>query len=301
METKKQMIIDYINYICKLINEQYPGAINEEQNQKAITMFIDSPDDLTIIKAKINELAQQVVKNYLKRYERLTNPDFIKENHKVIYDQLEILIKKLNEKNVDYQLAGALCAYIKYGEESKRVHEDIDISLNEEDISKFREVCEEMGLQFSDKRFNSPRVLKNGIPSGEHEVIATLDGSDFHIGVFCFQRINGIVINKGYYHNEDGDIYTRNEIMPLELAKEVFGREIVNYRGQTLIITPPEYIYKLKSYTKKDKDKMDLAFMENKIDKAKLARLSLLKPTIEHVKVELPADLNITELPKISR
>ena len=67
MEAKKQMIGDYINYICKLIDEQYPGVINEEQIQKAIAMFIDSPDDLTIIKAKINELAQQVVKNYLKR------------------------------------------------------------------------------------------------------------------------------------------------------------------------------------------------------------------------------------------
>ncbi len=53
-----------------------------------------------------------------------------------------------------------MCAYIKYGVESNRIHDDIDINLNEADISKFKEVCEEMGLQFHDDRLTTPRILK---------------------------------------------------------------------------------------------------------------------------------------------
>ncbi len=34
--------------------------------------------------------------------------------------------------------------------------------------------------------------------------------------------------------------------MNSELANEIFGREQVDFRGQKLTITPPEYVYRLK-------------------------------------------------------
>lgn len=74
--------------------------------------------------------------------------------------------------------------------------------------------------------------------------------------------------------------------MPPEMAYEVFGREIVDFRGQPIIITPPEYIYKLKSYTKNDKDMIDLAFMEKRIKREKLQRILSLSTKVEHVKID---------------
>ena len=288
MSEKKQMIKNYITQVAIKVNKQYQGLIDEDKINKAIGMFTDSTEEYDAIVQRINELVNQVIQNYLKEQEKRFDPKLVKENHEEIYSKLEVLIKKLNEKGVDYQLAGALCAYIKYGVESDRTHDDIDINLNESDMNKFKEVCEEMGLQFHDNRLTTSRILKNGIPSGEHEVIATLDGSDFHIGAFCFERKpDGTVINKGYYHDENGQIFSRNDIISPQLAGEIFGREQVEFRGQRLFITPPEYIYKLKSYTHNSKDKVDLLFMESRIDRDKLARINELSKTshIEHKKI----------------
>lgn len=290
MGEKNKKISEYIVNISSRMNEQYNGIMNDEKIQRAIDMFSNSDLPYEEIIEQINKLASQVIKRYIEEKEKRFNPELVKENHKEIYDKLEILIKKLNERGVDYQLAGALCAYIKYGVESSRTHDDIDINLNESDMNKFREVCEEMGLQFHDNRMTTPRVLKNGIPAGDHEVLATLDGSDFHIGAFCFERKpDGTVINKGYYHDDSGQIYTRDEVISPELAEEIFGREEVNFRGQKLVITPPEFVYRLKNYTKKDKDLVDIMFMEGRIDKSKLERINELskKSKIEHNKVNI--------------
>ena len=288
MLEKNQMIKNYITQVASKANEQYQGLIDDDKINKAMGMFADSTEEYDTIVQRINELVNQVIQNYLKEQEKRFDPKLVKENHEEIYSKLEVLIRKLNEKGVDYQLAGALCAYIKYGVESNRTHDDIDINLNESDMNKFKEICEEIGLQFHDNRLTTPRILKNGIPYGEHEVIATLDGSDFHIGAFCFERKpDGTVINKGYYHDENGQIFSRNDIISPQLASEIFGKEQVEFRGQKLFITPPEYIYKLKSYTHNSKDKVDLLFMESRIDRDKLARINELSKTshIEHKKI----------------
>ena len=65
---------------------------------------------------------------------------------------------------------------MKYGEESKRIHDDIDLNMNEDDLGKFGEVCRQLGFDFHDNRMNSPRVLQNGIPHGDHEVVAEIPG-----------------------------------------------------------------------------------------------------------------------------
>lgn len=200
--------------------------------------------------------------------------DNIKQNHNLIYKQLEILVKKLNDRGVDYSLTGSLCVYIKYGIESNRIHDDIDIHLNEYDIDKFCQVCEEMGLKFCDNRYTTPRVLKNGVPVGGHEIIANLDNSCFHIGVFCFERLaDGSIKKKGYYHDDLGHIWVKNDNFSLELSKEVFDNEQVIFKGHRLKINPPEYIYMLKQIIQKDKDKIDIEFMKDKIDKEKLRRI----------------------------
>lgn len=286
---KQQLIVKYIQHVANQLNQQYNGIINEEKLNRAIDMFKDSQLPYEEVIKQINDLVEKTIHIHLEEKEKRFNPDFVKENHEQIYSKLEVLVKKLNENNIDYQLAGALCAYIKYGVESNRTHDDIDINLNEEDIDKFKKVCEEMGLQFHDNRLTTTRVLKNGIPSGEHEVLATLEGSDFHIGAFCFERKqDGTVINKGYYHDDSGQIFSRDEIIEPELAKEIFGREEVDFRGQKLTITPPEFVYRLKKYTKNDKDLVDINFMNERINKNKLEQIENLSKTstIVHTKVK---------------
>lgn len=90
------------------------------------------------------------------------------------------------------------------------------------------------------------------------------------------RKQDGTIINKGYYHDEQGNVFSRNDTLSPELAQELFGMEKIDFKGQKIFITPPEYIYILKSYTQSEKDKVDLKFMESRIDRSKLARINEL-------------------------
>ena len=273
---KKDMRTRQITLLVQTYYDKFDFLHNEPVDLlvgKALDTFLDS--DLSI--DEINEKLVEIVAARKKAFEDRYDEDKVKDNHKEIYSRLEQLAKELNKEGIDYQLAGALCGYIKYGQESDRCHDDIDICLNEEQIGLFKKICLKLGLTFEDNRMDSPRVLKNGIPCGEHEVIARDPNSSFHIGVFPFERIeDGTIISKGYYHDEDGSPCVREEIYLRNIGVEVFGREEVDFRGIALPITPPEYVYMLKSYTKGQKDVHDIQFLSDKIDVEKLERLRKL-------------------------
>lgn len=272
-EDKKEARKDQISLLVKTYYDKFDFLKFESLDtltDKALSLFLDSDLSMDEINDKLIAAVMERKKIFDDRYDE----GKVHKNHEEIYRRLEEVVRLLNEAGVDYQLAGALCGYLKYGEESDRCHDDLDFNVNEEDIDKLRGICTSMGLSFEDNRLNSPRVLKNGIPSGEHEVIARDLGSDFHIGVFPFQRLeDGTVISKGYYHDEDGDSCVREEIYLPDAASEIFGREEIEYNGIPVIITPPEYVYCLKNYTRNQKDIHDLEFMEERIDRDKLTRI----------------------------
>src|SRR5699024_1513426 len=103
MSEKKQMIKNYITQIASKVNEQYQGLIDDNKMSKAIDMFTDSTEEYDTIVQRINELVNQVIQNYLKEQEKRFDPKLVKENHEEIYSKLEVLIKQLKEKGVDYQ------------------------------------------------------------------------------------------------------------------------------------------------------------------------------------------------------
>lgn len=288
MEESIKKINDYILNISKKINESYPNLINNVRILKIIEMFRTHDGSYEEKVKEVDKIFKKIVVDYVEEIKERAKPELVKINHQEIFSKLETLVRKMNAAKIDYQLSGALCAYIKYGIESKRTHDDIDINLNEADIDKFKQVCLEMGLNFYDNRLNSPRILENDIPVGGHEVIATLDNSNFHIGAFCFERKpEGNVIYKGYYRDENNHPCCKHIIFNNELSKEIFGYEKAYFNGQMIYITPPEYIYVLKQNIQKNKDILDLNFMENKIDKGKLNRINFLSLSnkIEFVKL----------------
>lgn len=252
---------------------------------KSLDLFLDT--DLTI--DEVNEKLLEAIASRKKALEDRYDSEKVRDNHETIYGHLELLARELHKEGIDYQLAGALCGYLKYDTESDRCHDNIDINLNEEDMSKFRKICIRLGLFFEDNRLSSPRVLKNNIPSGEHEVIARDPNSDFHIGIFPFERKeDGTVVSKGYYHDGDGTPCVREEIYSPELANEIFGGEEIDFRGTPITITPPEFIYILRNYTKNEKDMHDILFLEDKIDSGKVTKIQVLSrdgKVVQHVPV----------------
>lgn len=268
------LVQTYYNEFKFLQSESLESLVN-----KALDRYLDT--DLSI--EQINEEFAKIVLK--KREESKSEKNFyeentVKANHKEIYAKLEELVKLLNKAGIDYQLAGALCGYIKYGQESDRCHTDIDININEKDIDKLRSVCESMNLKFADNRFNSSKVLNDGKPVGEHEVIATDSNNDFHIGAFPFERLaDGTIITKSYYHDSNNNPCSKEDIISSQLAELIFENEPVNFRGEPIYITSPEYIYVLKAYTNSEKDKHDLKFLDDKIDRNKLKSIQELSKT----------------------
>ena len=248
--------------------------------EKVIAKYLDSNLSLDAIRRELEKLVEEKKKHLNAQFD----PTIVQKNHEFIYAKLRKLIKLLNRSGADYHLAGALAAYVYYGIESTRVHDDIDIHINEKDINKLKNACEAMGLKFHDKRLNSPRVLINGIPTGKHEISATSDKSDFHIGAFCFERMtDGSIISKGYYHDENNKACAREVILSPELAKEIYTRKPIYFHDLPVFITSPEYLYSLKNYTRTEKDLVDIAFLEKHIDREKLARMRILSKTDKHV------------------
>lgn len=262
---------------------------------KALDRFLETDLSIEQIEKELEKIVLEKKEAMQQRYGR----EEVVENHKVLYEQLGILVKLLNQEDIDFQITGSLSAYLKSGEESTRTHDDIDLYINEDDFEKFQNVCEKMNLVFEDNRLDSPRVLQNGIPVGEHEVIATKPDSDFHIGVFCFERlVDGNVIFRSYYHDEDNDPCVREEIIGKDLAKEILGKEKVTFQGESFYITPPEYVYLLKRYTNHQKDQHDIRFVEERLDPEVLGKLHTLSQTekfVQYAKLERESELEEEE------
>lgn len=77
MEEKNEWVINYINTLVKGINEQYGDIIKEDQRNKAIFMYKDSDKTIDQIKAELDELVKELIKNYLKGQQKVEE----KEKH----------------------------------------------------------------------------------------------------------------------------------------------------------------------------------------------------------------------------
>ena len=248
---------------------------------KALSIFLDSNLSIEEINTKIMDAVVSRKKALDERY----NSKNVLKNHEILYGRLEQVTRLMNEAGIDYYLAGALTGYIKYDEESDRCHDDIDFMINEKDLDAFRKVILDIGFFYEDSRIPSPRVLKNGIPSGEHEVIARDPNSDFHIGVFCFERLkNKTIISKGYYHDEDGNDCCREEVFSPKLASIVFHGEEVEFRNTPIRIIAPEYVYQLKNYTRHQKDLHDIQFLKTRIQMEIVGKIEELSRTDREVR-----------------
>ena len=97
MEEKNQYIDQYIKNISLQVNNQYgKELIDKDKIDRALTMFKDSSDDLeTEIIPKINQLAQQVIEDYL---EQRQMEEMMKKQQEIN----NLINQKINELNEKY-------------------------------------------------------------------------------------------------------------------------------------------------------------------------------------------------------
>lgn len=107
-----------------------------------------------------------------------------------IDNALNFICPKLNDLKINYYIVGAIGAYLSIGLRSNRIHDDLDILIEEKDVHLLKDVFENSEYDFYDNRYTSEKSLnENNYTDGEHEVIAKQKIKIFILDFSCLQKI----------------------------------------------------------------------------------------------------------------
>lgn len=187
---------------------------------------------------------------------------------------LKYVCPKLNALDIDYYVVGAVGAYLSLGVDSGRVHDDLDILIDEKYVDLLEGVFKDGEYAFCDNRYYSDKTLnEKNYTDGKHEVIAEAKDSDFHIGFFLFSKTDTQYTITEYFR--DGDKQLKLErTLPIKYFKYQYDDEPILYNGVEFKTVTPECIYKNKLGMNREKDKYDRGILSNFLDAERLDYLS---------------------------
>lgn len=290
-------LLDELSSIMSIDEEQrvrfIEGYKNLEVNQivKALAMQVylilgvESPHyeyALNIILDYFPEVNKTLddVKEFLDKMFRNMNDNkmALKDNHAIVKELLVKCVKVFNELGIDYYIVGALPCFIKTGQPLYRYHDDIDIMVNEDDMSLVQEAVNRLGLEFHDDRFPTrERFDEMQDERPPHTVLAQCLDNEFHLGFFCFRRENDNTITvREYMHrlvDEEVVVDVRERVSTKFGTSLRYEEEETVYEGVGFRTCAPEYVYFLKIYTQTPKDLADMRKLAPYIDKDKLMLL----------------------------
>lgn len=195
-----------------------------------------------------------------------TNKDFIDR-------VLKFVCETLNDKEIDYYVVGAIGAYIDAGIPIQRVHEDVDIMIEEKYVDKLKEIFDNTDFEFYDNRLTSNKALnEKGYTEGHHEVYLQYKYDDFHIGFFLYSRTD-VSYTMVEYFSEVGIQKRLERTLPIEFFELQYNCDLIDYLGVKLKVIRKEIIYKNKSVMNREKDLFDLEKLKPAIEKEKIDRL----------------------------
>lgn len=191
-----------------------------------------------------------------------------------INNTLKFICEKLNDNDINYYVVGAIGAYIDAGLPLERIHEDIDIMIEEKYIDKLENIFKNTDFEFHDNRMSSNKVLNEyGYTDGDHEVYAKYKYSDFHIGFFLFHYDdNSYTITE--YFNEKGKHKKLERTLPIEFFASQYNDDWITYLGFKLKVVRKETIYKNKLVMDREKDLFDIKKLKPTIESNKLDKLN---------------------------
>ncbi len=146
---KNKYIEDYIRNISSRINSQYgKELVDEDKISRALTIFKDSQDDLeTEIIPKINELAQQIIDNFIEHQkQREEMMERQREISELINKKIEDLNKKYPNLVSDNLRSSAVNNYINSDKPIEEIKKEISDKLtfmsqaHEEEITMINSV-----------------------------------------------------------------------------------------------------------------------------------------------------------------
>lgn len=260
MEEKKQNIENYIMEQVALLNNEYPGIINDEKVQEIITYYTNSPEDYESIITKINDRITNGIGDYQKQKkqaEMYYYPDAVEndresrsfEQIKECSDKLQKIMK---ESGLHIYYAGGMLPYVLLNEDSGRKHDDIDTICRMQDMEGLRDLFKKEGLYIPE--WDSKTYAKDGKDYG-FEI--KIDGVP--VGIYPFEYSEKKLTQ---YTFDPYNHYCKIKGMKLENIEDY----ITQYNGkdgQKYDATTLEFIKKMKDTNPRPKDIMDSNKIEN--------------------------------------
>lgn len=191
--------------------------------------------------------------------------DDMKDNLKIVDEAIKFISDKFNSININYYIVGAIGGYIDAGLPIMRSHDDLDIMIEEKDINIVKVVFNNSKYTFCDNRYDNNKTLnENGYTDGDHEVYASYNMSDFHIGFFLYSKDDEKYTIIEYF--KENNICKRLErSLPIDIFKYQYNDEAM-YGDIKVKVARKELIYKNKKVMNRDKDIFDVKNLEDKID-----------------------------------
>ena len=223
----------------------------------------------------VNEMKKILKKHFTSEIRENEN---LEENHNLVINTLTDFVTLFNEAGIDYYIVGALPCFIKTGEKLFRYHDDIHIMINENDIERLKELLELCAYDFYDDRFPTiERYYEMQQRDTPYKIIAKNKKNDFHIDFSCFRReLDQSITLREYIHRiENGKVAVdvlEKRTTP-EGTKLRFDDITTEYMNASFKTGTVEYMYHIKSSTKRQKDINDMKKIEPYIDKEKLKRI----------------------------
>ena len=159
-----------------------------------------------------------------------------------------------------------------------KIDKKLDAKANENDIEKLKELLELCAYDFYDDRFPTiERYYEMQQKDTPYKIIAKNKNNDFHIDFSCFRReLDQSITLREYIHRiENGKVAVdvlEKRTTP-EGTKLRFDDITTEYMNASFKTGTVEYMYHIKSSTKRQKDINDMKKIEPYIDKEKLKRI----------------------------
>ena len=257
MNQRNEEIIKYIEKKINEVNELYPGSLGDDKKQLAIDLFINSQDPLPIIFKKIDSMAEESIKARQQR-EVTQEPNQRKPEQKEdgasftkIQETIEMIRELTKFASGKLYIAGGTVPYLLLGQDSNRLHSDIDTIVDLKDIDELREIFK--GTPYYREDWDSQTHVRDGNDYGFE-----LDIDGVPVGIYPYLVDDDKIIQ--YTYDPTNQLCKIKRIPQKDVSKYVNSYASLN--GQTYNTMTLEYIKKSKDQNPRPKDEADSKAIE---------------------------------------
>ena len=254
MNQRNEEIIKYVEKKINEVNELYPNSLGDDKKQLAIDLFINSQDPLPIIFKKIDSMAEESIKARQQR-DVAQEPDQSKKEEGVpfskIQDTIELVRETTKFASGKLYIAGGTVPYILLGQDSGRLHGDVDTIVDLKDIDELREIFK--GTPYYREEWDSQTHVRDGNDYGFE-----LDVDGVPVGIYPYLVDDDKIIQ--YTYDPYNHLCKIKKLPQKDVSKYV--NSYISLNGQSYDTMTLEYIKKSKDQNPRPKDTADSAKIE---------------------------------------